>query len=325
MARLIADRGGDSLVCLARTAATAAEATRLDEYRAAGVEIIYGDLLDNPVSHEAPPRVDLVFHLAANIDPAAPDSALQVNVAGTRHLIDWLGPQLGGARVVYASSVAVHDRAERPTGPLSEDSPFAPRTAYGQTKLRGEVIIMERALREDYTWTILRLPTVYGPGQKPNGLFDSIAKLARTGAWLARLNWPGRTSVMHVDDVAAAMIDISGRVEAAGEVYCLASDEPSLTVGEIARCTSLAVGRQDRQLNVPGSLWRLAEALVWSRAVYTLLPAKVRVALWRLSLMVSDGFWFDNSKFRQVYHGPLRNVADGLADTTTHNTPSAMS
>jgi len=71
----------------------------------------------------------------------APEQALLVNHEGTRHLLDWLRPVSRGARIVYASSVAVHDRDRPPNGPISENSPLVPRTAYGRTKLEGEKII----------------------------------------------------------------------------------------------------------------------------------------------------------------------------------------
>ena len=125
---------------------------------------------------------------------------------------------------------------------ISEESPFVPRTAYGRTKLRGEHLIRERSGPDGYSWTILRLPTVYGPGQKPSGLFDQMIRMASSGAMLGRIDWPGRTSIIHVDDAVDVMVDLAGRGEAADQVYCLASDE-SLTVGELARKIGEVLGR----------------------------------------------------------------------------------
>ena len=45
-------------------------------------------------------------------------------------------------------------------------------------------------------------------------------------------------------------------------------------------------------------------------------PRFARVPFWRLSLIVSDGFWFDTTKLRRVYHNPLRNIEEGLAQMT---------
>src|SRR6185436_17853095 len=107
--------------------------------------------------------VDLVFHLAANIDTAAPEAELRVNDLGTQHLLSWLGRSIRGGRVVYSSSIAVLDRNGPAEGPLNESSPCVPRTEYGHTKLRGEQILQALAGPQQFSYTILRLATVYGP------------------------------------------------------------------------------------------------------------------------------------------------------------------
>jgi UDP-N-acetyl-alpha-D-quinovosamine dehydrogenase len=311
--RLLADAGPDPIVCLVKAAVTPLEARALDEYRAMGLRLIEGSLVDGPVSSEAPPAVDLVFHLAANIDTDATDHDARVNDAGTRNLLEWLQPVSHGARIVYTSSVAVHDRDAHPVAAISEESPFVPRTAYGRTKLKGEQIIRERSGPDGYSWTILRLPTVYGPGQKPAGLFDKMIRMASSGALLGRVDWPGRTSIVHVDDAADVMVDLAMREEAADQVYCVASDE-SLTVGELARKIGEVIGRPVTPIRLPRPLVKAAEAVVWNRAVQAAVPRFARVPVWRLSLIISDGFWFNTTKFRRVYRKPLRNVEEGLRE-----------
>jgi len=308
---LLSQFGSDAVTCLVKEPVTPLEREARDSFRARGVRLIDGDLLGRPVSREAAPDVDVIFHLAANIDTDAPEEALRVNHEGTDRLLEWLAPISRGRRIVYASSVAVHDRVAQPTGPITENSPFTPRTAYGRTKLQGEVILRERAARDGYSWTVLRLPTVYGPGQKPGGLFDQLMTRAATGSVIGRLDWPGRTSIIHVDDVGAAMIDLAGEPIAAGEVYCLASDE-SLTVGELARRIGAATGHPVRPVAIPAVALGVARGLVWNRAMRAAVPSVGRLAFWRLSLIVSDGFWFDTTKFRRVYTKPLKTLEEGL-------------
>jgi nucleoside-diphosphate-sugar epimerase len=311
--RLIELDGPEAVVCLVKPPATPLEAAALESFRARGVRLLDGDLLNQPVSAEPPPRVDRVFHLAANIDTDAAERDLLVNHAGTRNLLDWLAPVSRGIRVVYTSSVAVHDRDAEPAGPIDEQSPLVPRTLYGKTKLLGEAVLRERAAADGYAWTILRLPTVYGPGQKAGGLFDKMIELASGGGLLGRIDWPGRTSIIHVDDAAAAMIELSGTAAAAGEIFCVASDE-SPTVGELARTVGRALGRPIRAVSIPRPLLRLGRALVWNKSVPAALPRSAQLPYWRLSLIVSDGFWFDTTKFRRVYRGPLRTLERGLDD-----------
>ena len=312
--RIVAEHGPAAVVCLIKTPATAQERETLEWLRSSKVSLIDGDLMNHPVSAEAPPPVDVVFHLAANIDTDASEDALRVNHEGTRRLLDWLAPVSRDARVMYASSVAVHDRRAEPEEPIRETSPLTPRTAYGRTKLEGERVLRERASQHGYSWTVLRLPTVYGPGQKADGLFDQLVKMALNGSLPGRIDWPGRTSIIHVDDVAAVMMDLAERPQAAREIYCVASDE-SLTVGEIARGIGQATGHPIRGVGIPRTLLRLVTMAVWNRAIQRIVPPFTRLAFWRLSLMLSDGFWFDTTKFRLVYTKPLRPLEEGLADT----------
>jgi dihydroflavonol-4-reductase len=312
--RLLDANGGTAIVCLVKVPATPHEVEVLESYRSLGVRLLEGDLLNRPVCAEPPPPVDAVFHLAANIDTDATEDELLVNHVGTRQLLDWLAPVSRGARILYASSVAVHDRDAPPAGPIDEHSPFVPRTRYGKTKLQGERILQERGVADLYSWTIVRLPTVYGPGQKAGGLVDKMIELASGGGMLGRIDWPGRTSIIHVDDAVEVMIDLAGRPDAAGEIFCLASDE-SLTVGELARIVSRVVGRASQPIPITAPLVRARRAGGWNRTVAATLPRFARLAFWRLSLIVSDGFWFDTTKFRRVYTRPIRNLEEGLHDT----------
>jgi nucleoside-diphosphate-sugar epimerase len=285
-----------------------AEAT----YRDAGVRLLEGDL-SRPLDATPPPaKPDVVFHLAANIDTAAHGPELDVNDLGTSHVLDWLGDRCAGARIVYASSIAVHDRHGLSQGPLSETSPFRPRTDYGRTKYRGEQILQELAPSCGATYTILRLATVYGPDPKPGGLFDTLATCAARSAIAGRLNWPGRTSVIHADDAAALMIALSQRPEAANEIYCVANPDAP-TVGELSQLIARTGGYAARPIRVPAVVWRVARRLVCSRAFQSLTPV-AQLALWRLSLIVDDGFWCDTSKLQSVWNGPFKPLPEGVAD-----------
>src|SRR5262249_27451398 len=170
---LLAVYPAGDITCLVKTTSKSRESEAMASFRAAGIRLIEGDLTNPFVSAVAAPRVDLVFHLAANIDTAATGAELDVNDVGTEHLLAWLGNNCRGARILYASSIAVHDRRGLAHDrPLTETSPFQPRTEYGETKLRGERVLMSEALSRGYSYTILRLATVYGPDPKHGGLFD---------------------------------------------------------------------------------------------------------------------------------------------------------
>jgi nucleoside-diphosphate-sugar epimerase len=314
MEQLIQRFGAQAITCLVHTSRTPAEAQAVAMLESAGVRMIQGDLNASPISVSAPPAVDVVFHLAANIDTDTPEPEHRINDTGTERLLDWLAPISRGCRIMYTSSVGVMDRAGIADGPLNEDSPCTPRTAYGLTKLRGEHILRERAERDGFTWTILRLPTVYGPGQKPGGLFDLMIGGARTGAIISRLNWPGRTSVIFVEDLVACLVDMSLSPEAANQLYCVSSGE-DLTLADIARESAALLERPWTPIRLPPFLWNAARRLLWLGLVRRSVPAKLQVSYWRVTLVVDDGFWFDSRKFLSQVKRPLTDIREGLRRT----------
>jgi nucleoside-diphosphate-sugar epimerase len=314
VARLVERHGARSIACLVRPHAKPAEAAALARFEQLGVTLLRGDLLDAPVSPTPAPRVDVVFHLAANIDTEAPESAHRVNDRGTANLVEWLAPVLAGCRIIYTSSVAVIDRAGPADGPMREDTAFRPRTAYGVTKLRGEHILREHAGFYGYTWTIVRLPTVYGPGEKAGGMFDLLIQAAKEGSLVSRLNWPGRTSILYLDDAAAILDALAFRPDAADELFMVSSGE-NCTVADISRAAGDLVGRPVRPIRLPPVAWRVLRAIVWNPLVRRAVPRAAFVAYWRLSLIIDDGFWCDPAKLLAVYRDPVVLLLEGLRRT----------
>ena len=311
--RLLADRPKDTLYCLVRSPIPAHEAEAVAALCRRGVRIIEGDLERPEVSRMPAPCASLVFHLAANPDTALPDTALRVNDVGTQHLIDWLGERARGARIVYTSSVAVLDRDAHPDGPLTETSPCHPRTGYGRTKLGGEQALVARADAAGYSYTVLRLGTVFGPGAKTGGLFDRLFSLTERHRLLGRLNWPGRTSVVHVDDVARLLSRVAAEPQAANQIYCVANPDAP-TVGELAVHIGNVSGHPIEPVRLPEWLWRAARAVVWRPWLYRITPGRAFLVLWWCSLLVDNGFWMDTAKLQEVWSEPFTSLDDGLRD-----------
>jgi nucleoside-diphosphate-sugar epimerase len=109
------------------------------------------------------------------------------------------------------------------------------------------------------------------------------------------------------------MIDLAGDPNAAGATYCVASDD-AVTVGELARTVGQVTGHRVNPIAIPGPLLALVRAIVWNDFVRRLMPRFAQLSFWRLSLLVSDGFWFDASRFRRAYPNPMRSLREALRE-----------
>jgi dTDP-4-dehydrorhamnose reductase len=114
---------------------------------------------------------EVVVHPAGipdlDIADADPERAQQVNVEGTRHVVE--SGRAVGAEVVYISTDAVFNGQK--TRPYVESDPPSPITVYGRTKLGGETIV--QTLPEHW---IFRVPVLFGPG-KTNFVEKGLRKI----------------------------------------------------------------------------------------------------------------------------------------------------
>lgn len=154
---------------------------------------------------------DLVFHLAAihyiPYTEAHPEETREVNVAGTAWLLDLL-EELSPRAVVACSSASVYGFSD---SPLTEESPYAPRGVYGETKVDLEGLLRPYAkAHPGQRVAAARLFNVYGPGDLNPHLMPALMEQIRRGDTIKVGNtWPLRDYV-HVNDVADALVELSG-------------------------------------------------------------------------------------------------------------------
>ena len=136
---------------------------------------------------ELGPEVALV-HLAAWHPPATAATGpadrrrlIDVNVLGTMRALDAARRERGGAAVVvYASSFEVYGEPED-RQVIDESARTAPLTDYGATKLAGEDHLLSFAAEEDIRVLALRMPAIYGPGERTARALPNFLRAAARG------------------------------------------------------------------------------------------------------------------------------------------------
>ncbi len=297
--RLLA--GGHRVRVLVRDPARLPPAAR----RHQGLETRQGSLEREAALAGAARGVGAVIHVAGLVAARRVRDYHRVNVAGTGALLRVCLREAPEARWIQVSSLA----ATGPGDPVEDRTPPRPVSEYGRSKLLGEQILRASGLR---TWTVLRPPAVYGPGDRA---FLPFFRAAARGLPCA-VPWPGprRLSFLHVGDLAEALAGLAeGADFPAGEVFHVAGPE-AVGLREFLDLLARVFGRRARPLPVPLALgWPLAWVLSPSRVLLGvpryLSPDKLRelgAAAWHCRA----------ERFReQTGWRPAWSLEEGLRDT----------
>ena len=241
-----------------RLEAMGSEVYRLSR-KGTGPRVITNDIGKDPIVGLNEIKPQAVFHLAGRVhrmDEGGDAEAehIRVTVDGTTYLLQAAGE--AGAKVfVYFSSCAV--MPEGLASELDETVPPAPTTPYGRAKLRAEELVLGMNGVAGMTTVCVRLPMVYGPGHKGH-LPRMIAAIDR-GIFPPLPQYPGKRSLIHVEDAADAAILVAQRPEAGGKVYIVSEPRP-YSSHEIYEIVLQALGRK-----APG--WHVPRAVLLSTAL----------------------------------------------------------
>jgi UDP-glucose 4-epimerase len=210
-------------------------------------EVHTGNLLLLDEARHAVNGCTHVIHLAAIVGGIAnfhklPHTLLEVN-NGLYNAVFRAALDVEVERLVYVSSSMVFERAfEFPTPESHLASCPAPRSAYGFSKLAGEVYC--RALHDEHglPYTICRPFNAYGPGEMPEDepgiahmVPDLIRKVLSGARPLPIFGSGGQTRTLtHIDDIASGIVTAMGHPAAVNEDFNVSASEER-TVAEIAR------------------------------------------------------------------------------------------
>jgi len=212
-------------------------------------DVYQGGLFSNDALARASKSTEIVYHLAAFTDPDAKSSeaverCFAINVEGTKNLLHSLSPST--KHVVFFSTVYVFGNQNEDV--TDEGSPADPITPYGHSKLEAENLIREWGLRYGVMTTCLRLPLVYGPGNKGNILrmIDAVARRR----FLVVGKGENTRSMVYVENVIDAAIAVAYREEADGETF-IVTDGREYSVLVLYQTISKYLGIRPLPLRIP--------------------------------------------------------------------------
>src|SRR3954451_24120765 len=225
-----------------------------------GCETHTGDLRELNEARAATRGCSHVIHLAAIVGGIAnfhklPHTLTEVNNALYNAVVRAAVEADGLDRFVYVSSSMVFEQARQ--FPTTEEYVWEtpmPRSAYGFSKLTGEVYVRAADDEHGLPWTICRPFNAYGPGEMPEdepGIAHMVPDVIKKcldlapGAPLPIFGDGTQTrTITHVDDIADGIVVAMGSDAGLREDFNISAAQ-ELTVAEIARVIWVASGRPE--------------------------------------------------------------------------------
>jgi nucleoside-diphosphate-sugar epimerase len=232
-----------------------ADQRQIPDWMRDAAEVHVGDLREPADALEAIAGCSHVIHLAAIVGGIRnfhelPHTLLDHNNA-LYNAIFRAALEEGVERLVYVSSSMVFENAtEFPTTEAHLASCPAPHSAYGFSKLSGEVYC--RALHDEHgvAYTICRPFNAYGPGELPDpepGIAHAVPDLIRkalSGQHPLEIFGSGEQTrtLTHVDDIADGIAAAMSHPAGENEDFNVSASE-ELSIAEIARIVWEECGR----------------------------------------------------------------------------------
>ena len=277
---------------------------------------LLGDIRDADAVHRAVAGQDAVVHLAAKVDVVGPwRDFVDVNVRGTRRVIEALRAQ-GGGRLVQVSSPSVAHTGRSLSGAgAGPATPMRARGHYARTKAAAELFALEADSGQLRT-TAVRPHLVWGPGDTQ--LVGRIAERARQGRLALVGAGTALVDTTYVDNAASALVAALERIEVAhGQALVVTNGEPR-PIGELVGDICRAVGAPAPRLHLPTPLaWGLGAAVEGVTALSGRLPGVPTITqppMTRfLAEQLSTAHWFDQRHTREVLDWrPSVTIDEGL-------------
>jgi nucleoside-diphosphate-sugar epimerase len=266
-------------------------------FRHLTLEAVIGSLADQESLAALVDGVEAVVHLAGLVKARSRTEFFEANAVGAKRLVAAALQAPQRPRLVLLSSLAARE-------PQISD--------YAASKRAGEQAL-ENVGRE-LPWTILRPPAVYGPGDRETLAFF---RAVRSGWAPLPAVADARLSLIHADDLAAAIVELLDAGASVGATYEIDDGRSGgYRWAEMVAAAGRALGVQPRIVSIPPLVLRLAAGVNQLAGQLTgksriLTPGKAR------EMLHADWTCHDRRMAAATSWRPAIGIDKGFAETTT--------
>jgi len=243
---------------------------------------------------------NIIIHLAGNTDTYSSD--YRCNDKGTKNLLECLKNLNSKTHFIHISTTAIMSGRSDCKEAFTEDLTPIPTNNYGVSKLKAEYLVKEYCKNKKFRLSILRYPTVYGKDPRKNSFFDYLKGLIENNSPFVRLNWPGLTSFVHVEDAAKAVLLLLEKPPKSSNWDVFNVSTESLTLKQITKLLYRKMKLPYTPIKLPNFMWqifRLTRQFIYKLEVY--LSPTIYNSLWRATLLVDDVIYCNASKLQETF------------------------
>jgi nucleoside-diphosphate-sugar epimerase len=207
------------------------ESSPVLEQQTGRIEVVHGDIRDPAACAQfcADAQGAVLFQIAGVIHPQRVRDFYQVNVEGTKNVLD-AAAAAGARRAVVVSSNSPCGCNRSRYHAFDESSPYNPYMNYGRSKM-----LMEHAARAiqqsgRLETVIVRPPWFYGPFQPPRQ--SLFFRMIRDGKAPIVGDGDNLRSMAYIDNLSQGLILAAVTRHASGQTYWIADDRP-YTMNEV--------------------------------------------------------------------------------------------
>lgn len=263
------------------------------------VKILKIDLLKKNTLKKIPVNPRVLIHLAASVDTSKVD--FRANDIGTKNLVEAVGVN-NETQILFTSTAAVWSGRKNCTKPILSTDPVYPNNSYGRTKVVAERYLQSVAASSGSRLTILRLNTIFGPDPRSDKLFGVMQCYIKRNSIIARINWPGKFGIVHVDDVVKSIIHFLNHPSKSEKVRIEIVSSENITLPKISSIMHQEMGKDFKPITVPKVFWRISKNVITNlKTLEPFLPPFMFNPLWRFSLIADDVLKAKTSDFFRTH------------------------
>lgn len=208
-------------------------------------KFVPGDITKKDGLAKAFGNVDVVYHLAANLDES--DSNMyDENVEGAKNVVE-LAREHNVKRLIFMGSCGALGDAKI----AKEDAAYRPKTRYEKSKAESEKLITGSCV----PYTIIRAPVIIGPNQIWLKIFEAAKKkypIIGSGK--------NHFHLAYVNDVVDLLALVKDRKEAENQIFHVATKDVT-TYEDVYRLMCRAIGAEMTKKHIAVWLIRLLSAV----------------------------------------------------------------